>query len=1389
VTVAPPEPPAAPTRRRRWKYPLTFFGAAFLASLALFAYMNTTSFQSLVRRRLVAEVERITGGRVEIGSIHTTPFRLQVDVRDITVHGRESATDIPLAHVARIVARLKISSLLRSELAFDEVVLDQPVLHVAFYPSGATNFPARQAVRFDPGATVEQLFALSINRLELRHGHLLWDDQTIPLDFAARDTALQMDYSFLSSRYDGRLLLGFVDTKLLDYRPFAWTGSAGFTLSSNSAIFTSLKWNSGHSHLSGNGQITDFRRPHIQGSYDAQLDLTEAASIARRHDLRSGILELKGHGDWSLDQFASAGLLTLHDFAWQDNQIAFSKAALNTGYSVTDQELKLSKLQGKIFGGSFTGDAEWEHWLALDQRLSPAAKKTFETATISAAPPVNKSRQKTAPKPPVPKPPSVQSAFIALKLHDLSADDLLAALGDRTQPLRLLHPAASTSGSVDTRWKGTRHDAEVQFALDVSPTWGQPPSAVRRAQPGSAPPQLPLTGHAAGTYYAATDTLDLPQFTLVTPTSRIQASGSLSAKSALHLSISTYSVADWLPFISAVRGPAIFPVTLNGRATFTGNMTGSLSSPQLAGTLSIDDFDLNLPATADTHAFHTHWDSLSAALQLSFDAIALRNTKLNRDGTSAEFEASSTLDNGHITRDSAFSLRANLQHTDLADLQALADLNYPVTGQADVFVEASGTLADPRGHGRIHLNNASAYGETIQQFDSTFQLGQGEIAFDDIRLLHDDSVTEGSAAFTPSTHAFRLDLTANNFDLARVPQIHSNRLSIEGRADFVVKGSGTLSSPFITAQLHIRNLSLDREPVGDLELQAVTQGGDLNVTGNSHLQRGSLLVNGKVQLRDDYPASLSFQMDQLDLDALWRSYFRGQLTGHSAVGGTLALRGPLRHPSQWALDGNLTALSLDVDNVKLHNQDPIHFTLARESINIDQLHLLGQGTDFTAHGSVLLSGRRAVELAADGRIDLKLLSGFDPDFTSSGMVTMNMAVGGTLNEPLPHGRLRVENGAILYAGLPSGLSELNGSLVFSRERLLIETLTARIGGGTIDLKGDASYFNEQVNFNLTATGKDVRLRYPPGVSSTADAKLNWIGTRSRSTVSGGIFINKMSVTPGFDFGTYLERSRQVTNITTANSPLFNVKLDIHVQTAPELQMRTAVARLSGDADLRIRGSVARPAVLGRVDILEGRATVHGIHFTLERGDITFANPVAVEPQLNLQASTHVRNYDLNITLTGTPDHGLNVNYRSEPPLPKSDIIALLALGRSGDQSAQLQEQSGQSIFSDQASALILDQALNDTASSRFQRLFGASNIKIDPQGLTTETTPLGRGPQVSIEQQFANNLSLTYSTNVSQSSQQIIQGEYYVKGNLSVVGTRDQNGVVSFDLRIRRRKK
>jgi len=63
------------------------------------------------------------------------------------------------------------------------------------------------------------------------------------------------------------------------------------------------------------------------------------------------------------------------------------------------------------------------------------------------------------------------------------------------------------------------------------------------------------------------------------------------------------------------------------------------------------------------------------------------------------------------------------------------------------------------------------------------------------------------------------------------------------------------------------------------------------------------------------------------------------------------------------------------------------------------------------------------------------------------------------------------------------------------------------------------------------------------------------------------------------------------------------------------------------------------------------------------------------------------------------------------------------------------------------------------------------------------------GPAVTIEQQVKDNLTVTFTTDVAQTSQQVIRAEYFVSRNVSIVAIRDQNGIVSFDVKIRRRKR
>jgi translocation and assembly module TamB len=209
--------------------------------------------------------------------------------------------------------------------------------------------------------------------------------------------------------------------------------------------------------------------------------------------------------------------------------------------------------------------------------------------------------------------------------------------------------------------------------------------------------------------------------------------------------------------------------------------------------------------------------------------------------------------------------------------------------------------------------------------------------------------------------------------------------------------------------------------------------------------------------------------------------------------------------------------------------------------------------------------------------------------------------------------------------------------------------------------------------------------------------------------------------------------------------------------------------------------VASPSLLGRVSITEGSATIAGTRYDLQRGDVFFTNPIRIEPSIDINATARVEDYDITLGLHGTPDK-LAVTYRSDPPLPEADVVALLALGRTENQQriyTQQQQQAGAN-----PTDALLGGALNATVSSRVQKLFGAGSVKVDPNYLGALGNSTSR---IIVEEQLGRNLTLTYATNVNTTGQQLIQAEVAINRHVSLLVARDESGVFSMVLKATRR--
>lgn len=1337
---------AIPPRRKLRRYILIAALALVVLIMAAAWYVTTDSFQAYMRARVAGELERITGGRVELGSLHAVPFRLRMEIRDLTIHGREQANEAPYVQVARIIAELKIISLFEAAFGFDSVSIDNPRVHILIYPDGSTNQPEPKRGRRYNRDPVEQLFSMSITHLNLRHGNLLWNDQQIPLDFAAQDVSAEMSYSFLHRKYTGSFVIGKTDARLKGYRPVAWMAEMHFSAGENSADITSFKASSSHSHLQFSGRVEDFRQRKLNGDYDVNLDLAEAAAFLREPSVRRGSLQASGHGSWSPRDFNSAGKLLLKDVDWRAEPAGFRNAGMDTQFALDPGRLTLSQIHVRAFGGTMNGDAELVGWRS-SVRSAWGDRQTH----------------------------GEEKGIVRLRLQDLAVSEIAAAFSTPARPFHRMKLAGAASGNVDTKWKDSWRKAESSIAVDVSP------------YTHVSSDQLPLRAKLRGAYRPFAGELSIAELTASTRATQVQASGTLSSSAALKLSVNTSDLGEWQPILTAAGYTEPLPVNVRGHASFTGTATGKLSDIAFAGSLQSENFDVLLPATTPSAARQIHWDSLAADVQLSPRLFAVRDGTLHRGKGVINIDFRAGLEERQFTSASPFDLRLDVQNGSLTDILTAAGDAYPASGTLNLHAQSQGTPRDLHGDGSLQLTDAIIHGEAFKSITADLRFNGQEIDFQNIQLVQNGARIVGAASYDFATQGFRFHLTGNNFDLAHIASLQGSRVKVEGRMDFTADGSGTLQQPATNVAVHVRDLTLDHERTGDFDLNAVSQGPELHVTGQSRFEQAELQLEGNVLLRDEWPAKLSLHLNHLDVDSFLRTYLRGQITGHSAAAGDVQLEGPLRQAHQLQVTANLSDFFADVENIKVRNDGPLRFSVSRQLLKIEQFHLTGEGTDIAASGTAQLTGERRLDLRAQGRLNLKLIESFNPDFTSSGIVTVDMSVSGTAAKPVTEGRVRIDNASIAYIALPSALSDLNGSLVFNQDRLQIESLTGRTGGGLVSFTGYATTSNGQLNFNVGVHGENVRLRYPPGISSTADADLHFVGTPAASTLSGEITVNKLAMTPGFDFGAYLQRSAQISSLPTTNPLLNRIRLDVHIETAPDLQMQSAILRLSGDADLNLRGTAAKPVIVGRADIIEGEVYFQGTKYRMERGDISFSDPVSTKPVLDLQASTHIRDYDITMTLNG-PIERPSVTYRSEPPLPTSDIIALLAFGQTTEESARIQ-QSSSSAFSPETSTAILTAALNATLSNRAQRLFGVSRIKIDPQGLTTETSPTQTGPAVTIEQQVKNNLTLTYTTNVSQASQQIIQIEYNVTRNVSIVGVRDQNGVVSFDVRVRQRKR
>ena len=785
----------------------------------------------------------------------------------------------------------------------------------------------------------------------------------------------------------------------------------------------------------------------------------------------------------------------------------------------------------------------------------------------------------------------------------------------------------------------------------------------------------------------------------------------------------------------------------------------------------------------------------------------------NLAGSTIRLDGQSSLTAGHQT--TATASIANLPIDRVFPLAGLRDL--PVAGTMSATAQISGTLQDPHADAKVDITKGTAYQEPFDRLQATIAYTSQSIDLPNLRVDDGPSFVEVSGAFThPAGNLeagqVKFHARGNDLQLSRFHTIQQSEPGLAGILQLVADGAATLrpnATPLfstLNANVSATGISVNQKPLGDLSAKAETQGSELAFTLNSNLGKADIQGNGRMQLTGDYPVQAQVSFANVTYAGLrplvggeaqpFDASLQGQVNFSGPVTKTDALQGSLQLSKLEAHSLNAPKGPKARVNFELHNDGPVTVALDRSVVTIQKAHIVGPFTDLSLSGTAALSGTpagaanalQAMNLRATGNIKLDLLQAFSSDIFSSGAVALNASVTGTTAKPVVNGRLQLQNASFQMVDMPNGLSKGNGVIQFNGTEAVIQSLTGETGGGKVTVTGFASYGGPELQFRIQAAADQVHVEATDSLTIAANARLNLAGTTSRSQLSGTVTIQDVAVHSHGDVGSILASAAAPPSSAAPSTGLLGgIRVDVRIQTAPGVQFHTALTEnLQADVNLALRGSIDHPGMLGRVSVASGRVVFFGNKYDIDQGVVSFYNPAKIDPILNIDLSTSVQGVDVTINVSGHMDK-MKLSYHSDPPMQFSDLVSLLAAGKLNTTDPVLaarQQPAPQQSFQQMGASTVLGQAVASPVSGRLQRLFGVTQLKIDPQIAGTSTTPQAT---LTLQQQVTKDLTFTYISDVTQSNPQILRIEWAVNPQWSAVAQRDVNGIFDLDFFYKKR--
>ena len=860
-------------------------------------------------------------------------------------------------------------------------------------------------------------------------------------------------------------------------------------------------------------------------------------------------------------------------------------------------------------------------------------------------------------------------------------------------------------------------------------------------------------------------------------------------------------------------------IRLAGNFVFNGVLTGNLTSPNVAGRVSLGSITAN----------NRSLGSLTTDLAVNGKTVALNNGNLTQpDGGNVKFDLN--IPGGDTNN---IAVNAVLNQVDVGNLlaalpiqdslpAALKNTNAKASGQ----INLNGVPNNLNGTAEINSDGGSIGGERFDSLQSKITFQNSNILIDRFEARAGSGVLTVKGSYDSENARFNVDAGGANLPLERLRGLFGqNPPNLAGTLNFAVRGTGEIAFTkageldFSGFDVNFNGtgneIALDNRALGNLSFAGKTENRQLtaNVTATLNGQQQTVLAN--VNLADpELPFHAETAFNNTDLAPLAALLpqsqsveLGGKATGSATFGGTLRARnaaGELAFSTENLRgEANFSELTVQIQDAVLAIAEPLKVSFSPTAVTIDHARLTGTGSDLRINGTAVFAGNGQSDLTADGTINLRVLNFISNNQFFGGLADVSVRLFGTSGSTRLSGSAVLNNATFttIISNERTTFTNIKGRILFASNQAQIERLEASLGGGTVVASGGILLDNLQVqSYRLDVRGNDVTARLPRDFRTTGDAQIQISGRRSNgqflSIISGDIYASRAEYTRDLDLADIVS-TRQTGSISTGTGEpsLGTPQLDLRITGRDALIVRNNIADLTGSLDLRVTGDVNEPVIAGRVTATGGTIVLlNDKRYDITRATIDFPPQLDASPIVNFQGESDIGGYQVFLEAVGAiyDTNNLAINLRSNPALPQADVVSLVTTGSLTNAAGGIPTfaQTGLNTAAD----LVTDALINQPIRKATDRLFGLNRFEINP--VLAGQRGINPSARLTVGRQINRNLSVTYSTNLSEDRNQIVALEYRVSNRISFVAQYEQAPQTnvtrrpdnfSFEVRLRKR--